>query len=146
MKLQLPHFRGGFGVTPNAGSAISAFFAASGALVQWLGFCSHPEQNFIDLASTWAQGQDLANPDPWPAPILLALKQAHQVLLTDMVVMNGLSMGQLFRKSRVRAQILLRTLRSLHLRRRQRRPTFDSSSPHPALHLANSRFKFGWQR
>ena len=37
MKLQLPHFRGGFGVTPNADSAISAFFAASGSLVQWLG-------------------------------------------------------------------------------------------------------------
>jgi len=30
MKLQLPHFRGGFGVTPN----ISAFYAASVSLVQ----------------------------------------------------------------------------------------------------------------
>ena len=29
MKLQLPHFWGGLGVTPNAGSAISAFYAAS---------------------------------------------------------------------------------------------------------------------
>ena len=51
--------------------------------MQWLGFCSHAEQNFIDLASTWAPGQDLANPDQWSAPSLLALKQAHQVLLTD---------------------------------------------------------------
>ena len=67
MKLQLPHFWEGFGVTPNAGSAISAFYAASVSLVQWLGFCSHSEQNFIDLASTWAPGQDLANPDQWPA-------------------------------------------------------------------------------
>ena len=83
MKLQLPHCWGGFGVTPNAGNAISAFYAASVSLVQWLGFCSHTEQNFIDLASTWAPGQDLANPDQWSAPILLALKQAHQVLLTD---------------------------------------------------------------
>jgi len=83
MKLQLPHFRGGFGVTPNAGSAISAFYAASVSLVQWLGFCSHAEQNFIDLASTWAPGQDLANLVQWSAPILLALKQAHQILLTD---------------------------------------------------------------
>jgi len=43
MKLQLPHFRGGLGVTPNAGhgSAISAFYVASVSLVQWLGFCSH---------------------------------------------------------------------------------------------------------
>ena len=40
-------------------------------------------QNFIDLARTWASGQDLANPDQWSAPVLLALKQAHQVLLTD---------------------------------------------------------------
>jgi len=28
----------------------------------------------------------------------------------------------------------------------QRRPTFDSTSPHPALQHTNSRFKFGWQR
>ena len=82
MKLQLPHFRGGFGVTPNAG-AISAFYAASVSLVQWLGFCSHAEQNFIDLASTWGPGQELTIPDQWSAPILLALKQAHQVLPTD---------------------------------------------------------------
>ena len=46
MKLQLPHFRGGFGVTPNVGSAISAFYATSVSLVQWLGFCSHAEQKF----------------------------------------------------------------------------------------------------
>jgi len=83
MKLQLPHSGGGFVVTPNAGSAISAFFSASVSLVQWLGFCSHAEQNFIDLASTWAPGQDLASPGQWSARILLALKQAHQVLLTD---------------------------------------------------------------
>jgi len=44
MKLKLPHFRGGFGVTPNAGSAISAFYATSVSLVQWLGFCSHGAQ------------------------------------------------------------------------------------------------------
>ena len=83
MKLQLPHFRGGVGVTPNAGSAISAFYAAPVSLVHWLGFCSHAEQNLIVLASTWAPGQDVANPDQWSAPILLALKQAQQVLFTD---------------------------------------------------------------
>jgi len=83
MKFQLPHFQGGFGVTPNAGSAISAFYVASVCLVQWLGFCSHTEQNFIDLASKWDLGQDLANLDQRSAPILLALKQAQQVLLTE---------------------------------------------------------------
>jgi len=83
MKFQLPHFRGRFGVTPNAGSAISAFYAASVSLVQWLGFYSHPEQNFIDFASTWGPGQDSANHDLWTAPILIALKQADQVLFTE---------------------------------------------------------------
>ena len=83
MKLQLPHFRGGFVVIPNAGSAISAFYAASVSLVQWLGFCSHAEHNVTDLASTWAPGQDLANLDQLSALILLALKKVHQVLLTD---------------------------------------------------------------
>jgi len=58
MKLQLPHFFGGLGVTPNADSAISALYAASVSLVQWLGFCRHAEQDYIDFASTWAPGQD----------------------------------------------------------------------------------------
>ena len=119
MKLQLPHFRGGFGVTPNAGSAISAFYAASVSLVQWLGFCSHAEQNFIDLARTWAPGQDLANLDNGlPLFCLLSSKLTKSSSQT-LVVMNGLLMGQLlprqFRKSRARAQILLLTFRSLHL-------------------------------
>jgi len=37
MKNQVPHFRGGFGITPNEGSAISAFYSATCALVVWLG-------------------------------------------------------------------------------------------------------------
>jgi len=84
MKLQLPHFRGGFGVTPNAGTAISAFYTASVSIVQWLGFCNHPEQNIIYLTSTWAPGQDLDNLGQLTARILIALKQTHQVLLTDL--------------------------------------------------------------
>jgi len=44
----------------------------------------HPKQNFIDLASTWAPCQDLANHNLWTASLLLALKQAHQVFLTDL--------------------------------------------------------------
>jgi len=51
--------------------------------VQWLGFCSHSKQNFIDLVSTWGPSQDLANPDQRTAPILIALKQAYQVLFTE---------------------------------------------------------------
>jgi len=113
MKVQPPHFVGGFGVTPNTGSAISAFYAASVSLVQWLGSGSHPKQNFIDLASTWGPWQDSANPDLWNA-----LKQAHQVLLTDVGCyewsIDGPASRQ-FRKSRARATILLQTLRSLQL-------------------------------
>jgi len=37
MKIQEPHFRGGFGITPNEGSAISAFYSVTCALVFWLG-------------------------------------------------------------------------------------------------------------
>ena len=36
MKIQVPHFRGGFGITPNEGSAILAFYSATCALVVWL--------------------------------------------------------------------------------------------------------------
>ena len=38
---------------------------------------------FLDFASTWASGQDLASQDLWTAPILIALKQADQVLFTE---------------------------------------------------------------
>jgi len=47
-------------------------------------FCSHPKHNFIDLVSTWAPGQDLANQDQWTAPLFtLSLEQARHVLLTE---------------------------------------------------------------
>jgi len=147
MKLQLPHFRGGFGVTPNAGSAISAFYAASLSLVQCLGFCSYAEQNFIDLASTWAPGKDLANPDQWSAPILLALKQAHKVLLTDLGChewsLDGpapaSAVPQIEGSSPNPAANAPQSASS-------NVPTFGSTSPHHALRHANSRFRFGWQR
>ena len=55
MKIQVPHFRGGFGITPNEGSAIAAFYSATYVLVVWLG--SHggnrPAQDF---ANTWVPG------------------------------------------------------------------------------------------
>jgi len=85
MKLQLPHFRGGVGVTPNAGSAISAFYAASVSFLQWLGFCNYAEQNSIDLASTFqryralreARGDFLA---PILAPTLRFLDPSTKLL------------------------------------------------------------------
>jgi len=62
MKIQVPHFRGGFGITPNEGSAISAFYSTTCALVIWLGShgSNRPAQDF---ANTWAPGLNLTSPD-----------------------------------------------------------------------------------
>jgi len=78
MKIQVPHFRGGFGITPNEGSAISAFYSATCALVVWLG--NRPAQDF---ANTWAPGLNLTSPDSWHAPLLQALSALHALLLQD---------------------------------------------------------------
>jgi len=82
MKIQVPYFRGGFGITPNEGSAISAFYSDTCALVVWLG--SHggtrPAQHFADA---WAPGLDLTSPNSWHAPLLQALSTSHALLLQD---------------------------------------------------------------
>jgi len=82
MKIQVPHFRGGFGISPNEGSAISAFYSATCALVVWLG--SHggnrPAQ---DLTDAWAPGLNLTSPNSWHAPLLQALSTSHALLLQD---------------------------------------------------------------
>jgi len=81
-KIQVPHFCGGFGITPNEGSAISAFYSATCALVVWLG--SHrgnkPAQDFED---TWAPGLNLSFPKSWHPPLLQALSVSHALLLQD---------------------------------------------------------------
>jgi hypothetical protein len=83
MKFQLPHHRGGFGITPFTGSAISAFYASTASLVQWLGHHSNAQQDLANLADVWALGQDMSNPDSWTAPILTALKGTHALLLAE---------------------------------------------------------------
>ena len=82
MKIQVPHFRGGFGITPNAGSAISALYSATCALVVWLGSDggNTPAQDF---ANTWAPGLNLTSPDSWQAPLLQTLSASHALLLQD---------------------------------------------------------------
>jgi len=82
MKIQVPHFRGVFGITPNEGSAILAFYSATCALVVWLGShgCNRPAQDFAD---TWAPGLNLTIPDSWHAPLLQALSASHALLLQD---------------------------------------------------------------
>ena len=80
--VKVPHFRGGFGMAPNEGSAISTFYSATCALVVWLG--SHggnrPAQDF---ANTWAPGLNLTTPDSWHAPLLQSLSASHALLLQD---------------------------------------------------------------
>jgi len=82
IKIQVTHFREGFGKTPNEGSAISAFYSATCALIVWLG--SHggarPAQQFADV---WAPRQDLTSADSWHAPFLQALSNSHALLFQD---------------------------------------------------------------
>jgi len=82
MNIQVPHFRGGFGIMPNKGSATSAFYSATCALVIWLG--SHggtqPAHHFLDA---WAPGLDLTSPDSWHALLLQALSTSHALLFQD---------------------------------------------------------------
>ena len=82
MKIQVPHFRGGFGITPNAGNAISAIYSATCALVVWLGSDggNRPAQDF---ANTWAPGLNLTSPDSWQAPLLQTLSASHALLLQE---------------------------------------------------------------
>jgi len=80
MQIQVHHFRGGLGITPNEGSAILAFYSATCALLVWLG--SHggtrPAQHFADA---WATRLDLTSPDSWHVPLLQALSALHTLLL-----------------------------------------------------------------
>jgi len=119
MKLQLPHFREGLCITPNAGSVISAFYAASVSLVNGSVFAVMPTRISLTLPAHGPQAKiQPIQTNGLPLFCLLSNKLAKS-FLQNLVVMNGLSMGQLlprqFRKSRARAQILLLTLRSLHL-------------------------------
>jgi len=82
MKIQVTHFHGGFGITPNEDNAISAFYSVTCALVVWLGgHRGHtPAQDF---ANTWAPGLNLTSPDSWHAPLLQPLSASHALLLQD---------------------------------------------------------------
>ena len=91
MKIQVPHFRGGFEITPNESRAISAFFSATYALIisGWLD--SHggalTAQQFTN---SWASRQNLTSPEAWHAPLLQALSKLHAILLQDCGFVNGL--------------------------------------------------------
>ena len=67
MKLQLPHHPS-FGITPCAGSAISAFYASTASLVRWLDHHVNAQQDLANLADVWAPGQDMSIKIPGPRP------------------------------------------------------------------------------
>jgi len=80
MKIQVPHFPGGFGITSNEDSAISVFYSVTCALVVWMG--SHGgNRSAQDFADTWAPGLNLTSPYSWHAPLLQALSASHVLLL-----------------------------------------------------------------
>jgi len=82
MKIQVPHFRGVFRITPSEGSAISAFYSATCALVVWLGSYGG-NKSAQDFADAWAPGLNLSSLNSWHAPLLQALSALHALLLQD---------------------------------------------------------------
>jgi len=73
MIVELPHHKGGLGITPLQASGMAAFYSATAELVAWLHSLPH--------ASEWAAGQNLADPDTWNSSALQTLKQLHDKLL-----------------------------------------------------------------
>jgi hypothetical protein len=72
--VELPHHKGGLGITPLPASEMAAFYSAIAQLVSWLSSLPH--------ASEWVAGQNLADPNTWNSSALQTLKQFHDKLLT----------------------------------------------------------------
>ena len=72
--LQLPHHRGGLGLTPACASSIAAFYTATARSVRWFSGLSDP--------TFWIK-DDLSRPDTWTSSALSALRAVHQLLLQD---------------------------------------------------------------
>jgi hypothetical protein len=60
--VELPHHKGGLGITPLPASGMEAFYSATVHLVSWLGSLPHP--------SGWVAGQNLADPNTWNSSAL----------------------------------------------------------------------------
>ena len=72
--LQLPHHRGGLGLTPACASSIAAFYTATARSVRWFSGLRNP--------TFWIK-DDLSLPDTWTSSTLSALRAVHQLLLQD---------------------------------------------------------------
>ena len=76
-RLRESHDHGGFAITPNSLTRISAFYNSTGRFVTWGGQLSVAAQcNFFPA-------HDLTDPDTWRAPNLDRLKQLREVLIRD---------------------------------------------------------------
>ena len=73
--LQTTCHLGGFGITPNEASGIAAYYSATAQCRSWL--------SQLFLPATWANWQDLAHPQTWRSPNLIALNITHARLLRD---------------------------------------------------------------
>jgi len=76
MRVQLPHFKGGLGLTPQRASSLAAFYSASSTFVGWLAQRTHMRQ--------WIrQDQHLHKHSTWTAGPLVDLKAAHRCLIQE---------------------------------------------------------------
>jgi len=71
--VELPHHKGGLGITPLP-AGMAAFYSATAHMVSWLGSLPH--------ASEWVAGQNLADPNTLNSSALQTFKQLHDRLLT----------------------------------------------------------------
>jgi hypothetical protein len=72
--VELPHHKGGLGITTLPASGMAAFYSLTAHLISWLGSLPH--------ASEWIAGQNLADPNTWNSSALQTLKQLYDNLLT----------------------------------------------------------------
>ena len=72
--LQLPHHKGGLGLTPVCASGIAAFYSATARSVRLFSGLSNP---------TFWISDDLTRPDDWQSSSMCALRDIHQRLLRD---------------------------------------------------------------
>ena len=77
MIVELPHHRGGLGITPLPASNLAAFYSATARLVSWLG--SLPQSH----SAYWVRNQDLADSNTWTSSSLSSLKLVHSTLLEE---------------------------------------------------------------
>jgi hypothetical protein len=80
--VELPHHKGGLGITPLQASGMAAFYSATTHLVSWLGSLPHASEWVTHSDLTNSAGQNLADPNTWNRSALQTLKQFHDNQLT----------------------------------------------------------------